>query len=327
MRIAALGLIWITACYSPRIGSGAPCSTDRTCPEHQACVAGFCAVPGGQGPDGGAPDAPPGTVDTDKDGMPDNMDNCPTVANPDQLDEDGDRVGDACDACPHIASAAATDSDGDGLPDACDPNPTGTTRDTLWLFEGFHAGPPMGWARSNDWDKGGDNDTVRITAPGGSMDNIEFLTLPLTSPGRTAYTNYTITTSFTIDSTTGNNGPEVGISVFDESGKTVVCSLWEDSGNGTSAGTNPHLGMYDLKMGGAINLDKSQPFSWKPGVTYTLTLVHRGTANSCTVATPGSQPMTASMTSSVAPANGADSSLFAFGATARFDWVFVAGTP
>jgi hypothetical protein len=48
--------------------------------------------------------APP---DSDGDGVSDDVDNCPTVANPDQLDTDGDGMGDACDPFPKDPSNAA----------------------------------------------------------------------------------------------------------------------------------------------------------------------------------------------------------------------------
>ncbi len=328
MRTALFGLIWITACYSPRVQPDVPCSVDgHQCPTGQACIAGICAYPQDLGIDASYPDAPPGTVDTDKDGVPDAMDNCPTVANPDQLDEDGDKVGDACDACPHIANAPATDSDSDGLPDACDPNPTGTTRDSRWLFEGFHAGLPTQWTGSTHWAPGGDNDTVRVTAPGGSNDMSEFVTLPLTSPGRTSFDNFELTVAFTIEATTGNAGPEIGFDLYDANAmRDAYCTLYLDSSNGSH-----HLGTYEIKSGGGTSTDQSKTFSWQTGVQYTLTMQRRGSTGNtvtCTVAGPGGQPtLTSSMASQVVPRTGGDSFLWAFGITARVDWVFVAGTP
>src|SRR6185295_11449427 len=37
------------------------------------------------------------TQDLDDDGIPDELDNCPTTPNPDQADGDGDGIGNACD--------------------------------------------------------------------------------------------------------------------------------------------------------------------------------------------------------------------------------------
>ena len=61
-----------------------------------------------------------GVGDTDGDGVPDDVDNCPHVPNPDQADGDGDRVGDACDNCPLTSNSGQSDMDGDLLGDACD---------------------------------------------------------------------------------------------------------------------------------------------------------------------------------------------------------------
>jgi hypothetical protein len=78
--------------------------------------------------------------DSDGDGTPDVIDNCPTVSNPNQEDADNDGMGDACDSCPNdeendvdsdgfcgdidncpgIWNETQLDEDGDSFGDACD---------------------------------------------------------------------------------------------------------------------------------------------------------------------------------------------------------------
>ncbi len=58
--------------------------------------------------------------DSDADGIQDDADNCPQIANGIQADGDGDWVGDACDNCLGIANFDQADADADGLGDACD---------------------------------------------------------------------------------------------------------------------------------------------------------------------------------------------------------------
>lgn len=70
--------------------------------------------------------------DTDNDGIPDNIDACPTEAGPKTLngcpDRDGDGIADKDDACPDQAGPVALngcpDRDGDGVPDKDDKCPT-----------------------------------------------------------------------------------------------------------------------------------------------------------------------------------------------------------
>ena len=57
--------------------------------------------------------------DSDLDGIPDFLDNCPEHSNSDQLDDDNDGVGNVCDNCSEF-NPDQRDQDGDGIPDACD---------------------------------------------------------------------------------------------------------------------------------------------------------------------------------------------------------------
>ncbi len=70
--------------------------------------------------------------DLDDDGILNEIDNCPEIANEDQEDADADGVGDPCDACPGFDDFA--DYDGDTIADGCDNcpdifNPTQADRD------------------------------------------------------------------------------------------------------------------------------------------------------------------------------------------------------
>ncbi len=62
--------------------------------------------------------------DSDSDGIQDNLDNCPLVANPDQANADSDPYGDVCDNCAGVPNQFQGDVDGDGVGDNCDVCPT-----------------------------------------------------------------------------------------------------------------------------------------------------------------------------------------------------------
>lgn len=69
--------------------------------------------------------------DRDRDGVPNDEDNCPDTANTDQADLDGDGFGDACDNCVAIANPSQSDRDEDGFGEACDTCPFNCTVNPL----------------------------------------------------------------------------------------------------------------------------------------------------------------------------------------------------
>ena len=91
------------------------CDSPERQASEQACTRVFDKIIGSLG------DTPfPTCQDTDNDGIPNGVDNCPSVHNQDQADGDKDGVGDGCDNCPALTNADQADVDMDGVGDACD---------------------------------------------------------------------------------------------------------------------------------------------------------------------------------------------------------------
>lgn len=82
-------------------------------------------------------------VDDDRDGIPNNEDNCPSTPNNNQLDTDGDGQGDACDSdddndglsddveAELNSNSLLADTDGDGVEDADDAFPNDANKSTV----------------------------------------------------------------------------------------------------------------------------------------------------------------------------------------------------
>ena len=87
------------------------------------------------------------------------------IDGPPPFDEDGDGVGDEVDNCPHVANPQQEDvgemaaGPPDGVGDACDPEPA-RAGNRLVLFEGWHAAP-SGWTASGIVSV--EDDTLRLS--------------------------------------------------------------------------------------------------------------------------------------------------------------------
>lgn len=281
-------------------------------------MSGYCEIPGAANmPPDGSPDAPPGTVDTDRDGIPDDHDNCPMVPNTDQANEDGDAFGDACDPCPQISGTGA-DSDGDKIGDACDPNPAAA--DTVWLFNGFSTGLPA-WSRSDHWVSGTGNLAGNVIATAGNGNNDgEFLVAPFNTAA--APDNFSIAMSVTVTlNGTASGDHSAGIEIWDSSAmKGVDCALDQDP----SQNENPLVYLADDFK----NLNTSMPVAWTPGTQYLVTLSRHAKVYTCTVTGPGiAQPITVSGNSNVVPRDGNAIDIWAYGTIAQYGSVFIAGRP
>lgn len=131
------------------------------------CASGFCGTPNNNG--GGCGCGCGGSIlvnntdigetystsdDYDGDGIEDDFDTCPFIANRDQGDSDGDGAGNACDTCPNVANETQADLDGDGMGDPCDDD---SDNDTLANGADNCPGTPNRAQRDTDGDGRGDS--------------------------------------------------------------------------------------------------------------------------------------------------------------------------
>jgi hypothetical protein len=112
--------------------------------------------------------APPmgsSSMDSDGDGITDDIDNCPSIKNASQHDEDQDCRGDECDLCPHLPiDPDVADVDKDGIGDNCDPD---LATYNQFYFDPFLTRPSIWSTEPNggNWQLGPDVDSWEQAQP------------------------------------------------------------------------------------------------------------------------------------------------------------------
>jgi hypothetical protein len=131
-------------------------------------------------------------ADTDGDGIPDIIDNCPITSNADQRDWNGDGIGDSCqdsdrdglvdgqDNCRQVTNPDQKDLDGDGIGDACDPDRDGDRAECTLTPRGWLCGaaankvdncPDVANAGQEDVDHDGQGDACDDDIDGDGIRN------------------------------------------------------------------------------------------------------------------------------------------------------------
>jgi len=288
-----LVLALLVGCGAVPEPSGGPCIQQSDCPSGQFCVRGRCSL----SPDGGLPTG----ADRDADGVVDDSDNCPDLANADQSDEDGDGKGDACDPCPLIKNEPAG---------ACDPaHPTQTEQ---WLFESFHKDPRWSVPGQPAWTVAG-GDALAVTAATPSSAHIRLAA----HTGTRSYDDFTITAQFVVDARVAGQRNQLGLAVTIP-GLTpalLSCRLDLDVGRGDL-----------LAFGEFMHAD--QGFPWPAATPYQLAIsVHDGRYDCVIRTAAGPTPLALTPATPAYPTSDDALDLFADQVTAHVDWVYVVGSP
>jgi len=164
-------------------------------------------------------------VDTDGDGLNDNVDNCIFVPNPDQHDEDADVRGDVCDNCPSVANADQANmleimvgQTADTVGDACDPRPN-ASGDSIVYFDPFNrASLGADWSVvTGTWSMGSD-----------SVTSVDLLSDQRMHDVAVTAVDYLVETTFTFTGLdTGNvNG---GLLFHMQTNNGWLCAVFHDS--------------------------------------------------------------------------------------------------
>lgn len=304
MRRVAFALL-ASGCYDAMPPQGAPCDPNApSCPQGQSCMlvggAYVCSAADGTLPDAREPDADPGSLDDDGDGVANAVDNCRAHANASQANDDADAVGDACDPCP--IATDNTDGDGDGVGDACDPNPA-VAGDELVMFEGFDAGIPSAWAMTGSWTTSVGSLSSSVS---GSTQNT-LVTDVLSSPRQTIYARMTLT-----GIVAGQSGGALGIvDRFDNNASVgIMC--------GGARGAGGYLALVNAANGQAID---AKAHAFAIGTTFDLVFSRNDNNYRC------SDESAAQTVSANASPSG---SLIGFRnrvASASFAWIMVVRSP
>lgn len=309
----------VSACFDPHPPTGAPCSPSSPCPISQQCVIDQCVGPD-RGPiDAGVSDTPlvdaaidamSTAMDRDGDGVANDQDNCPDLANADQGDEDGDHVGDACDPCPIDTSTA--DPDGDGVAGSCDPHPN-TAGDKIVLFDGFHHALPKSWTLVGSAEQTGDD--MVLTAMAGNHANAV--------PPLDAFTNGMIMAGLTVTSLVPNVDSAIAVSLpYDpNTDDGMFCEL--DQSMGTTP-SDRFVSLYEALP--ADTFRGTRMFMWGLATEYRISLVKSGSNYACAFAFAGGATQTTSGTSAKTVAL-PKASIGAYGAAAKAAWILVVSSP